>query len=684
MARPTKAEKLAAVHQEALKEFDDIQAAVRDERLQCLQDRRFYSIPGAQWEGDLEEQFASKPKFEVNKVHLSVIRIINEYRNNRITVDFLPRDGSSDDALADTLDDLYRADEQDSVAQESYDNAFEEGVGGGVGAWRYRADYEDDEDDEDERQRICIEPIYDADSTVFWDLGAKRQDKSDAKRCYVLTAMTHAAYEEEYGHSPSTWPNEINQLKYDWSTPDAVYVAQLYQLEETPRTVHIWQSMDGKESRYTDEDFATDDTLRSYLEAIGSKEIRQKRVKHKRVHKYVFSGVPLEDCGYVAGPNIPIVPNYGKRWMVDGIERAMGHVRLQKDAQRLANMLRSWFGEIAGKSTVEKPILTPEQVAGHERMWSKDNVEDWPYLLINPVTDVNGQETAAPPVGYTKVPQIPPAMAALLQISEEDLKDLAGRQEQGEDLQPNISGKAVELIQSRLDMQSFIYMDNMKKAIKRGGEIWLGMAKELYVEEGRKMPGVGRDGKMRQIELARPVVNPETGEVTKENDIANAKFKVFASVGPTSESKRAATVRGVTGMAAITDDPQTKQILGAMAMMNMEGEGIDDVRTWFRQRLIAMGVIEPTEEEAEKIAEAQANAPQDPQAQYLQAAAEQATAEAEESRAATVQKIADAEKKRAEAQKVLEELDSERLRKILEVLDKMAVQQTETATLPSA
>jgi hypothetical protein len=62
MAR-SKAEKWAAIHSEAMAEFDAIQSALRDERLQCLQDRRFYSIAGAQWEGQLGEQFESKPRF---------------------------------------------------------------------------------------------------------------------------------------------------------------------------------------------------------------------------------------------------------------------------------------------------------------------------------------------------------------------------------------------------------------------------------------------------------------------------------------------------------------------------------------------------------------------------------------------------------------------------------------------
>ena len=82
---------------------------MRDERMQCLSDRRFYSIAGAQWEGALQQQFENKPRFEVNKVHLSVMRIINEYRNNRITVDFVSKEGNEDDQLAAALDATERA-----------------------------------------------------------------------------------------------------------------------------------------------------------------------------------------------------------------------------------------------------------------------------------------------------------------------------------------------------------------------------------------------------------------------------------------------------------------------------------------------------------------------------------------------------------------------------------------------
>lgn len=670
MARQTKTERLAGIHQEALAEFDKIQSALRDERLQCLQDRRFYSIAGAQWEGPLGEQFENKPKFEVNKVHLAVIRIINEYRNNRITVDFVSKEGAEYDKLADTCDDLYRADEQDSVAEEAYDNAFEEAVGGGFGAWRLRTCYEDDEDEENEKQRIRIEPIFDADSSVFFDLQAKRQDKSDAKRCFVLTAMTRSAYMDEWGDDPATWPKEVHQYEFDWLAPDVVFVAEYYRVEETRENVQVWQSLDGEETRYRDSDFEDDEMLEEKLLAIGSKMVRTKQVKRRRVHKYILSGAKvLEDCGYIAGTCIPIVPVYGKRWFIDNVERCMGHVRLAKDAQRLANMQRSKLGEISALSSVEKPILTPEQVAGHQMMWAEDNIKNYPYLLINPLTDVNGNQAVSGPVAYTKPPQVPPAMAALLQITEQDMQDLLGNQQAGEQLQPNISGKAVELIQSKLDMQAFIYMSNMAKAVQRCGEIWLGMAKDVYVEEGRKMKGVGKQGEVSTVELVRPIIG-ESGERELENDLSEAKFDVAVEVGPSSSSKRAATVRAITGMMTITQDPETLQVLGAMAMMNMEGEGISEVRDYFRKKLLRMGVVEPTEEEATAMAEEQANAQPDANTLYLQAAAQEATSAAEKNQADTVLNLAKAEETRAKTLKTITEVDATEQKQALEVLDR--------------
>ena len=405
--------------------------------------------------------------------------------------------------------------------------------------------------------------------------------------------------------------------------------------------------MAGTEERYTTHDFREDESLEEMLAAVGTVEVRQKRVKKKMVHKYIMSGSKiLEDCGYIAGKCIPIIPVFGKRWFVDNIERCMGHVRLAKDAQRLKNMQISKLAEISALSTVEKPILTPEQVAGHQVMWSEDNLKDYPYMLVNPITDANGNQAVSGPVGYTKPPQIPPAMAALLQITETDMMQIMGNQTGGEEIASNISGKAVELIQTRLDMQTFIYMSNFSKAMRRCGEVWLSMAKDVYVEDERKMKIIDVTETVDSVTLMQPAIS-EMGEVIMENDLSKATFDVDVEVGPSSSTKKQATVRALTGMMQITADPEMQSVLGAMAMMNMEGEGISDVRDYFRQKLLKMGVVQPTEAEAEELMMAMQNQQPDPNAIFLQAAAEEATAKAAKARADVVKTIADAELQQA-------------------------------------
>lgn len=661
--RKSQTQRHAEIHTEAILEFDEIQAAVRNERMQCLSDRRFYSIAGAQWEGALGDQFENKPRFEFNKVHLAVIRVVNEYRNNRITVDFQPKDGRADDKLSDTCDGLYRADEKSCTADEAYDNAFEEGVGGGMGAWRLRAMYEDEYDEDNDKQRIAIEPIFDADSCVFYDLGAKRQDKADAKRCYVLTPYPRKAYTEEWGDDPSSWPKSISQSEFDWCTQDMVWVCELYKVVEKTERVLFFRGLLGDEApelKVTQAEIDADPAMLDELKATGFQLVREKKVKRRAIHKYILSGGGiLEDCGIIPGRHIPIVPFFAKRWIVDGVERCMGHVRLAKDAQRLVNMIMSWLAEMAARFDIEKPIFDPKQVAAHATMWAEDNVQKYAYLLADSLTDANGDPVpgTAQPLGYTKAPNIPPAMAALAQMATQALEDMLGNQQAGEQMQPNMSGKAVELIQTRLDMQVFIYMSNLAKSMKRSGEIWLSMMKDIVVEDKRRMKVVDTNGEAGSVVMNQPAYDQETGEEYLENDLTQADFEVDVDVGPSSTSRRAGTVRALTGMMQLSDDPETKQVLSSLAMMNMEGEGINEAREYFRRKMVRMGVVKPTDEEKTEMEQEQASQKPDPQAQYLEAAAGEAEANAAQARAKTVQTIADAELKRAQTSKVLADAD---------------------------
>ena len=171
------------------------------------------------------------------------------------------------------------------------------------------------------------------------------------------------------------------------------------------------------------------------------------------------------------------------------------------------------------------------------------------------------------------------------------------------------------------------------------------------------------------VELMQPTIDTKTGAVVMANDLSRATFDAVAEVGPSSSSKRAATVRALTGMLQITQDPETAQVLTAMAMMNMEGEGVGDANAYFRKKLLRMGVVQPTEQEAQEMMAEMQGQTQDPNAVFLQAAAEEAIAKAAKARADTVETVAAAELKRAQT--------LETLGKVQENAQNMALTNTE-------
>ena len=81
------------------------------------------------------------------------------------------------------------------------------------------------------------------------------------------------------------------------------------------------------------------------------------------------------------------------------------------------------------------------------------------------------------------------------------------------------------------------------------------------------MKVVGNQEEVDSIELFKPIYNEASGEVERANDLTKAKFDVAIDIGPTSSSKRSATVRSLTNMLPLMGDPMDQQVLGSMIMM---------------------------------------------------------------------------------------------------------------------
>jgi hypothetical protein len=328
-------------------------------------------------------------------------------------------------------------------------------------------------------------------------------------------------------------------------------------------------------------------------------------------------------------------------------------VRYAKDSQRLLNMQIAVLTEIASQSSTEIPIVTHSQITGNELNWSKMNVERPAYALLNDLIDSNGNSMPTGPVGYTKPPSLPPAMAALLQITQQDLKDILGDSSGGEKLISNTSAQAIQLTQTRIDAHSFVYMDNMAKAHRRSAEIWLGMAKEIYTGDERNMKSIDNLEEVGTINMAEMEVDNERPRL--KYDLRRANFGVQIDIGPASQSRRQKTVQDLLGLMAVTQDPATQAVLNSMVMLNMDGEGVHQLKEYFRKQLLMAGAIKPTDEEKAMMDEI-ANQEQkpDPQAEYLMAQAAKAMADADKAKAEAQATMQDNSPEAAQAKSMAE------------------------------
>jgi len=196
------------------------------------------------------------------------------------------------------------------------------------------------------------------------------------------------------------------------------------------------------------------------------------------------------------------------------------------------------------------------------------------------------------------------------------------------------------------------------------------MAKEVYVERGRNMKTVDSMGKLGSVELGAPGFAKDGAFI--KNDLTKASFDVTVDVGPSSASQRQATVQTLTGMLAVTQDPQTRQVLEAMALLNMEGDGITETREYFRKQLVQMGVLEPTKEEAEAMSQEKEPSAQD---QALLAMAQESLAKAEKIRADIIEVMSKVDLNKAKTAETYSDVDRTNFMAVQQMLEKMKQEQ---------
>ncbi|NIH21849.1 portal protein [Providencia heimbachae] len=668
-----------------LRKFDLDYSAAENARKEARNDLFFSRV--SQWDDWLESYVTLQYRGQFDVVRPMVRKLVAEMRKNPIEVQYRPKDNAPVDA-ADILMGMYRTDMRNNSSKIAVNVAVREQIECGYGAWRIVTEYEDDNPTSN-NQIIRRVPMHESCTHVIWDCNSKAMDKSDAKNCTIIHAMNidgWEAFAEQFGLDAETIPSfqsPNNDLLFNWSNGKTIHIAEYYEIEEKKELVFVYrdpltddfQTYSAKEAKEKIDELAES----------GYQKVGERRVKKRRVYKSIVTSIDvLKDKMPIAGENIPIVPLYGEWSFFDDNELYEGVVRISKDAQRLRNFILSRAADTAAKSPKKKPFFFAEQIAGYEHMYSGD--DEFPYYIINK-TDENGNDLPPSPVAYMENAEVSQADALLLEVATDAAKSTARVGVDPDAANGQVAFDTVNQLNSRIDLETYVFQDNLAIAMRRDGEIYASIAAEIY-DTQRTVTTTAEDGGENQIELMQEELDFSKGEMVTHNDI-RGKYETFTDVGPSFQSQKDAARAEISDL--ITKVPPEHPIWNVMMLTyaNMlEGKGIETIRDYANKELITKGLKKPeTEEEQQWLMEAQqaAQSNQDPMEEMARAETVKAQAEmqnsqnrmmetqikaftaqqqAQESQANTVYKMAQAR-----------DIDEKAVREAIDLLSRLSQQQ---------
>jgi hypothetical protein len=599
-------------HQQMCIEFR-YASANNEMRLKCREDFQRFYLDGGWWSGSWGKQFANKPKPEFNRVWRDINRIVGSVNDMEFNAVIASNSEDATDEGAELLQRRWRNDFMTTEGVEANETSTREALIGGMGALKVVSKYEDEEDPDPEYQYLCLEPISSACSSVFFDSGAIKKDKSDAKFGWHLIRVNRRMIEDEFGEDNITsfmnpvWDEYDNQLDFDNSRD--IYLAHYYELVEKTLVEHdftligapIITSGDGITdnfgNKYTREELK--ELKEMHFEQISS-DVPIKRRKVKYVEYALADGNKyLTKAQKQPFKRIPIIPRYAYYTEINGKEYYCGEVRKRTDAEMFHNMFGSAMMEVMSKPQVSKPEYLPEQVARHANQRARADIDNAPYVLSDSATLPDGSNVVGP-IGQTQPPQIGTGLAAAGQFLEGQIQQTSAI---GANTTPaNTSGEAIQQINERQDDTVLPAIKNITHSIKAACTTWIPAAQKLYFSKQRMIRVQEVDGNYAQVQTLEMVSLPD-GRVGPYGNNPTGKYSVSVRTGEAYKDSRNAQRQTMMEMLNyVGSDTEFGQMIAMNAMMLTDGEGGDKMREVAKYKMIDLTIAQgiPYEPESEE------------------------------------------------------------------------------------
>jgi len=604
-------------HEKVLAALTACQEAEKDLREQCREAHLFVDKRDGQWEPYWWTASDGKPRYTFDMTSTIVQQIAGTIQRKDFDIKIRPADGATSKTDAIIYDGMVRHIENAGhpAAKHVFATAGRNMVTAGVDGWHIVQDYEQGDSFD---QHLCIEPIANYLDCVWFDVGAKKQDMSDAGYCFVLEAIPKDEYEEDYpdGSGQSVPCDRTGNAYYDKA--DQIVIGQVYYKKETER--ELVKLNTGEVFVYDDDFKAIEDDLPSVQKEI----VGRRTVKDSRVWSRLFDGKDwLDEEEETVFSMLPVIPAYGNFKVFEDKILYRGVVEKLLDPQRVYNYGKSREIEEGALAPRAKYWMTKDQAAGHEATLQTLNTN------ADPVQFYNADPTAPGPPQQVGGAMINEGLTTLTASMKEIFTDIAGWHAANQGDNPGLqSGIALEKLQDRGDVSTVEYETSMEIAIAQTGRVLVDAIPRVYAGE-RQVQLLGADGNIKPIVINQEIFDEATQRMVVLNDLSKGKYTVTCSAGPSFQNRQQETVATITEIAAV--DPSVLEVGGDVLFGNMSAPGMDLIAARKRAQLVTAGIIPPdqmTPEETQAAEEA-AKQPPPPDPNLIIAEAESKKADAQ-------------------------------------------------------
>lgn len=546
-----------------------------DNRTEALDDFKF--VHGDQWPEELraEREAEGRPCLTINRLRQFVKQVVGDQRQNRPSPKFLPVDDDADPMVADIIEELHRHMWYHSFGDSAMDKAFEHAFECGVGYWRLLHDYIDNESF---HQDIMVQTIRNPFS-VYLDQSWNKEDFTDMRFAFITDLIPKEQFKAEYGDiAVNDVDNGIGD--YDgfgeWLSEGTVRIAEYYWVDESDDTLYMLPGG------------------RTILKSVAEEEdievgvyLDKRKTKRRKVMWAKICGSQILE-GPVQTPSkyIPIIPVFGDDINVNGKRMYKGGIRDAKDPQKIYNYQQSTNIEMLALQPKSPIIVEKEAIEGHETQWNNHNVKPYPYLMVN-----GKKMTQAP--HRVQPPSMSQGIVEQMSRSEADMKATTGIYDAALGNRGNeTSGKAILARQRESDTATFTFIDNLMKAVKYHGMVFLDMLPKIYDAERiirlEREDGSNDSAKINEVAFVE-------GVFTVLNDLTVGKYDVRVTAGPSYMTQRIEAMESMLEFARAF--PLAQQVIPDLAAANLDFKNVDQIQERLKA-LLPPGVVN-----ADKIAE---------------------------------------------------------------------------------